>query len=142
MIDDTLMFEGAKVLEWMRKKRHCVLDDQREALLIEKGLVGRCSHLRPFVVFALNTGLRFTELRMVERDHVNLAAGSIWINESLGVNKTIRRDLLGHEPKDMTEDYTHSSIEERRRAVELLCHNLSENVLDFPVCCGKIVTTA
>jgi len=26
--------------------------------------------------------------------------------EKLGVSKTVRRDLLGHEPGDMTDDYT------------------------------------
>jgi len=57
--------------------------------------------------------------------------------EDLGVSKTVRRDLLGHEPKDMTDDYTHSTIEMRRRAVSLLCQTSSENVLNFSVKSGR-----
>ena len=57
--------------------------------------------------------------------------------EDLGVSKTVRRDLLGHEPKDMTDDYSHSTIEMRRRAVTLLCETLSENVLSFQEKSGK-----
>ncbi len=62
--------------------------------------------------------------------------------EGLGVTKAVRRDLMGHTPKDITDDYTHSTIDQRRRAVELLCHNQMENVLEFPADCGKIVATA
>lgn len=51
--------------------------------------------------------------------------------EDLGVSKAVRRDLLGHEPKDMTDDYTHTTIEMRRRAVNLLCQTSTENVLDL-----------
>jgi len=58
--------------------------------------------------------------------------------EDLGVSKAVRRDLLGHEPKDITDDYTHSTIEMRRRAVGLLCQTSSEKVLNFQVKSGKV----
>ena len=57
--------------------------------------------------------------------------------EDLGVSKTVRCDLLGHEPKDITDDYTHSTIEMRRRAVGLLCQTSSEKVLNFQAQSGK-----
>jgi integrase len=57
--------------------------------------------------------------------------------EDLGVSKTVRRDLLGHEPRDKTDDYTHSTIEMRRRAVSLLCQISSERVLTMPSKSGK-----
>ena len=37
----------------------------------------------------------------------------------------------------MTDDYTHSTIEMRRRAVSLLCQTSSENVLNFSVKSGR-----
>jgi integrase len=62
--------------------------------------------------------------------------------EGLGVTKAVRRDLMGHTPTDITDDYTHSTIDQRRRAVELLCHNQTENVVKFPADCGKTVAAA
>jgi integrase len=62
--------------------------------------------------------------------------------EALGVSKTVRRDLLGHSAKDITDDYTHSTIEQRRQAVELLCHTDNGNLVNFPINCGRIVATA
>ena len=47
------------------------------------------------------------------------------------------RSNFGHEPKDMTDDYTHSTIEMRCRAVSLLCQTSSENVLNFSVKSGR-----
>ena len=60
----------------------------------------------------------------------------------LGVSQTVRRDLLGHSSRDITDDYTHSTIEQRRQAVELLCHTREENLIEFPLDCGKNVATA
>lgn len=62
--------------------------------------------------------------------------------EALRVSRVVRRDLLGHSPKDITDDYTHSTIEQRRRAVELLCHTEAEKVVEFPINCGRNVATA
>ena len=50
---------------------------------------------------------------------------------------TLRRDLLGHSPEDITDDYTHSTIESRRRAVELLCQTPIENLAEFQIKSGK-----
>jgi hypothetical protein len=57
--------------------------------------------------------------------------------EGLGVTKAVRRDLMGHTPTDITDDYTHSTIDQRRRAVELLCHNQGEKLVEFPANCGS-----
>src|SRR5262249_40009289 len=62
--------------------------------------------------------------------------------EALGVTKAVRRDLLGHTPEDITDDYTHSTMVQRRQAVELLCHSQRENLVNFPFDYGKIVATA
>lgn len=62
--------------------------------------------------------------------------------EALGVTKAVRRDLMGHTPKDITDDYTHSTMEQRRQAVALLCHNQPENLIEFPAHCGKNVAAA
>lgn len=226
-----------------RNRRPCRLDDEKEASLIEKGLVGRVAHLRPMVLFDLNTGLRLSELRKLERSHVNFGSESIWIDvkgesvevpfncfivpisksgkprviplnrqaraivewqlndvtigqyvfpssrksrkgemlqevkrgfasackaaglkygqyesdgitfhtlrhrfnsklAALGVTKAVRRDLMGHSPGDITDDYTHSTIDQRREAVELLCHTETEKVVEFRINCGKFVATA
>jgi len=47
-----------------------------------------------------------------------------------GFSKTVRRDLLGHTPSDMTSDYTHSTIEMRRRAVSRLCQTSPQKIED------------
>jgi integrase len=62
--------------------------------------------------------------------------------EALGVSKTVRRDLLGHTPSDITDDYTHSTIEQRRQAVELLCHNRSEKQSKSQSIVARFVATA
>ena len=58
--------------------------------------------------------------------------------EDLSVSKTVRRDLLGHAPKDITDDYTHSTIEMRRRAVALLCQTFSESFVTVEEMSGKV----
>lgn len=224
-----------------RRRRPCPLDNQKEFLLVEKGCVGRCAHLRPLVLFDLHTGLRLGELERLEREHVNLGRESKWVEidgdlvevphdcfvvakskngqsrviplngqsraiidhqlndvtvgtyifpssrregemlkevkkgiasackaagltyglyesdgitfhtlrhrfnsklAGLGVTKEVRRDLMGHKPTDITDDYTHSTLDQRRWAVSLLCHNSSDNVLEFQANSGRIVATA
>ena len=53
------------------------------------------------------------------------------------MSRVVRRDLLGHSPEDTTDDYTHSTIEARRRSVELLCQTSVENLADFQMKSGK-----
>ena len=62
--------------------------------------------------------------------------------EDLGVSKTVRRDLLGHEPKDITDDYTHSTIEMRRRAVARLCQAWGEDLTQNEEMSGKSLASA
>ena len=62
-----------------RNRRRCPLDDQKEYALIEEGLIGRYAHLRGPVLFDL-TGLRLSELRRLERDHINLESDSKWFD--------------------------------------------------------------
>lgn len=86
---------------------------------VKKGLAGACHQAGIKYGMATPDGITFHSLRH-------------WFSsklEDLGVSKTIRRDLLGHEPRDMTDDYTHSTIEMRRRAVSLLCQTSTEKVV-------------
>ena len=53
------------------------------------------------------------------------------------MSRVVRRDLLGHSPEDITDDYTHSTIEARRRAVELLCQTPIEHLVEIPIKSGK-----
>lgn len=224
----------------MGGRSRCVLDDQKEAQLIEKGLTGRQAYLRPIVLFDLNTGLRLGELRRLEREHINLEPDSKWFDingeswevppdcfivtksrngrpriiplnaqaraiavhqledvtikqylfesgktkgmikevkkgfetackkgglkygqyesdgvtfhtlrhrfssklEARGVSRVVRRDLLGHSSRDITDDYTHSTIGQRRQAVELLSHTEDRKIIEFDLNCGRIVATA
>jgi len=93
---------------------------------VKKGFAGACKQAR-ILYGQVPGGITFHTLRHWFATRL----------EDLGVSKTVRRDLLGHEPKDMTDDYTHSTIEMRRRAVHLLCQTSSENVLNFEVRSGK-----
>jgi Phage integrase family len=88
---------------------------------VKKGLAGACKQAGISVRPKVLGGITFHTFRHWFRSRP----------EDLDVSKTVRRDLLGHEPKDMTDDYTHSTIEMRRRAVSLLCQTSSENVLNF-----------
>jgi integrase len=94
---------------------------------VKKGLAGACKQ----------SGIKYGQY---EPDGITFHTFRHWFNsklEELGVSKTVRRDLLGHQPKDITDDYTHSTIEMRRRAVSLLCQTSSENVLNFEAKSGK-----
>jgi integrase len=99
---------------------------------VKKGLAGACKQAGILYGQTVLGGITFHTFRH-------------WFSsrlEDLGVSKTVRRDLLGHEPKDMTDDYTHSTIEMRRRAVSLLCQTSNENVLNFSVKSGKSLAGA
>lgn len=94
---------------------------------VKKGLAGACAQAG--IKYGLNVpdGITFHSLRH-------------WFStklEDLGVSKTVRRDLLGHEPRDMTDDYTHSTVEMRRRAVNLLCQTSAAETLKFKRNSGK-----
>ena len=94
---------------------------------VKKGPAGACKQARIFYGEMVLGGITSHRFRY-------------WFSsrlEDLGVSKTVRRDLLGHEPKDMTDDYTHSTSEMRRSAVSLLCQPPSENVLNFSVKSGR-----
>lgn len=222
----TLVPKAVRKMIKARRRRRCTLDYEKEERLLSQGLVGRCAHLRPVVLFDLHTGLRWGELSNLKREHVNLSDESVWFDingesyelppdclivlrgkngrprviplnsqakavaehqlndatvgeylfssnktdgqikevkkgfasaceaagikyglydsegvtfhtlrhwfntklEDHGVSKTVRRDLLGHSAVDITDDYTHSTIDMRRKAVELLCHKKLEGV--------------
>jgi len=94
---------------------------------VKKGLAGACKQAGIKYGLAVPDGITFHSLRH-------------WFSsklEDLGVSKTVRRDLLGHEPRDMTDDYTHSTIEMRRRAVGLLCQTSTEKVVVMAQKSGK-----
>jgi integrase len=99
---------------------------------VKKGLAGACKQAGIAYGLTVQGGITFHTFRH-------------WFSsrlEDLGVSKTVRRDLLGHEPKDMTDDYTHSTIEMRRRAVQLLCQTSGENVLQMVAQSGKSLAGA
>lgn len=52
----------------------------------------------------------------------------------MGVPEHVRRDILGHRAKSMTDDYTHASPEEMERAMELVASYKPKSVLNL----GKI----
>jgi integrase len=94
---------------------------------VKKGLAGACKQAGIKYGMAVPDGITFHSLRH-------------WFSsklEDLGVSKTVRRDLLGHEPRDMTDDYTHSTIEMRRRAVSLLCQTSTQKVAMMASKSGK-----
>lgn len=87
---------------------------------VKKGLKGACNQAG--IKYGQNVpgGITFHSLRH-------------WFSsklEDLGVSKTVRRDLLGHEPRDITDDYTHSTIQMRREAVNRLCQTFAENGIE------------
>lgn len=94
---------------------------------VKKGLAGACKQ----------AGIKYGQY---EPDGITFHTLRHWFSsklEELGVSKTVRRDLLGHEPKDITDDYSHSTIEMRRRAVGLLCQTSGGNVISFEAKSGK-----
>lgn len=98
---------------------------------VKKGMAGACKQ----------AGIKYGQY---EADGITFHTLRHWFNtklEDMGVSKTVRRDLLGHEPRDVTDDYTHSTIEMRRRAVNLLCQTSGENVLNFERKSGKSLAT-
>lgn len=77
---------------------------------------------------------------LYEREGITFHTFRHWFStklEELGVSRVVRRDLLGHSPEDITDDYTHSTIEARRRAVELLCQTPIEHLVEIPIKSGK-----
>jgi integrase len=94
---------------------------------VKKGLAGACKQAGIKYGLGVPDGITFHSLRH-------------WFSsklEDLGVSKTVRRDLLGHEPRDMTDDYTHSTIEMRRRAVSLLCQTSTQKVVEMASKSGR-----
>jgi integrase len=205
-----------------RNKRDRFLTAEEETRLFNQ-LKGRRSHLAPIVRFALDTGLRRSELCRLEVSHVNLSgtvrdvtlpngkvarvepgevlvtrgkngksravpltnearriaqlqlldvtnkqylftskrsggaiaeiktgfAGAVTdaeienfrfhdlrhtfatrLNEA-GVDPVTRRDLLGHSTIEMSDDYTHSSLEGRHHAIQVLSANGRDSDLDY-----------
>ncbi|MDQ6653351.1 MAG: tyrosine-type recombinase/integrase [Acidobacteriota bacterium] len=77
---------------------------------------------------------------LYEREGVTFHTFRHWFStklEELGVSRVVRRDLLGHSPEDITDDYTHSTMEARRRAVELLCQTPIGHLVEIPMKSGK-----
>lgn len=94
---------------------------------VKKGLAGACKQAGIKYGMAVPDGITFHSFRH-------------WFSsklEDVGVSKTVRRDLLGHEPRDMTDDYTHSTIEMRRRAVSLLCQTSAQKVVKMASKSGR-----
>ena len=60
----------------------------------------------------------------------------------LGVPEHVRRDILGHRAKSMTDDYTHASPEEMARAMELVASYKPKIVLNLGKISAKGKTTA
>jgi integrase len=94
---------------------------------VKKGLATACK----------DAGIKYG---LYERDGITFHTFRHWFStklEELGVSRVVRHDLLGYSPEDITDDYTHSTIEARRRAVELLCQTPIENLADFQIKSGK-----
>ncbi|HKU76901.1 MAG TPA: tyrosine-type recombinase/integrase, partial [Pyrinomonadaceae bacterium] len=99
---------------------------------VKKGFAGACRKAGIPYGLGVRGGITFHNLRH-------------WFStrlEDLGVSKTVRRDLLGHEPRDITDDYTHSTIEMRRRAVARLCQAWGEDLTQFEEMSGKSLASA
>jgi integrase len=99
---------------------------------VKKGLARACKQAGIKYGLTVPDGITFHSLRH-------------WFSsklEDLGVSKTVRRDLLGHEPRDITDDYTHSTIEMRRRAVNLLCQTSAEKVVEMVPKSGRSLARA
>lgn len=76
-----------------------------------------------------------------DRDGITFHTFRHWFStklEELGVSRVVRRDLLGHSPEDITDDYTHSTMDARRRAVELLCQTPTEISADHQPSLAKV----
>ena len=99
---------------------------------VKKGFAGACRKAGIPYGLGVRRGITFHTLRHRFSTRV----------EDLGVSKTVRRDLLGHEPKDITDDYTHSTIEMRRRAVARLCQAWGEGLTQFEEMSGKSLASA
>ena len=84
---------------------------------IKKGFVGACQE-------AQVVNFTFHDLRHT------------WSSRAaeMGVPEHVRRDVLGHTSKSMTDDYTHSSPEELERAMELVASYRPKRFLNL----GKI----
>ena len=99
---------------------------------VKKGFAGACRKAGIPYGLGVRGGITFHNLRH-------------WFStrlEDLGVSKTVRRDLLGHEPRDITDDYTHSTIEMRRRAVARLCQAWGEDLTQNEEMSGKSLASA
>ncbi len=99
---------------------------------VKKGFAGACKQAGIAYGQGVPGGITFHTLRH-------------WFStrlEDLGVSKTVRRDLLGHEPKDITDDYTHSTIEMRRRAVARLCQAWGDKLASPEEKSGKSLASA
>jgi integrase len=96
---------------------------------VKKGFASACN----------TAGLKYGQYH---RDGITFHTLRHWFNsklEDLGVNQTIRRDLPGHQPKNITDDYTHSTIEQRRVAVNKLCHSDGEDLARYDLSVAKSV---
>lgn len=60
----------------------------------------------------------------------------------VGVPEHVRRDILGHSSKSMTDDYTHASPEEMEQAMELVASYRPKTILNLGKISAKRKTTA
>ena len=103
---DDLNFSAEPAVRFVRKERYFVFESPVGGRAISDIKTGFTGAVRAAGI----DGLTFHDLRHT------------WSTRAaeLGVPEPVRRDILGHSSRTMTDSYTHSTREARERAVELV----------------------